>query len=127
MERTYPNPDNTDPSTRDRVNVGEAPVGVGGDDGGDELGETERTHEGERGTLHEEEAVRTGDEDQSLGDHGDLEVDDHVEFTIVVVASSRRSTTLESDTELVVEPSGADDDSDESNPVKRVSAEEQKL
>lgn len=40
-----PDPDDTNPATRDRVDLTETPVGVGSDDGGDELGETESQHE----------------------------------------------------------------------------------
>ena len=65
-KNTYPDPDDTDPTTRDRSDVGEAPVTIGGDDRRDELSDTERTEERIRRTLHEEESVRTGDEDQSL-------------------------------------------------------------
>ena len=92
------------------MNLGEAPVGVRSDDGRDELSKGEGEHEGERGTLHEEESMRTSDEDEGLGDDGNLEVHDHVKLRIVVVIDSGGSTVGESDTELVVEPSGTDDD-----------------
>lgn len=59
--------------------------------------------------------MRTRDEDESLRDDGDLEVDDGVELSIVVVPSSRGSTSREGDTELVVEPGRPDADRDEGN------------
>lgn len=40
-----PNPDNTDPSTGDAFDIGEAPVTESGDDGGDELSQTEGKHQ----------------------------------------------------------------------------------
>lgn len=42
-----PDPNDTDPSTRDVVNVREAPVTETGDDGRDELGQTEGEHQGD--------------------------------------------------------------------------------
>ena len=98
------------------MNLGEAPVGVRSDDRRDELSKGEGEHEGERGTLHEEESMRTSDEDKGLGDDGNLEVHDHVKLRIVVVIDSGGSTVGESDTELVVEPSRADGDRNEGNP-----------
>ena len=112
---TYPDPNNTNPSARDGVNLSEAPVGVSSDDGRNELRNGEGTHESDRRTLHEEETMRTGDEDQSLRDDGDLEVDNHVELPVVVVARSRGSAVVERDTEFVVEPSGLDNDRNEGN------------
>ena len=116
---TYPDPNDTNPTTRNRLNVGEAPVAVRRDDRRDELGNAERTHEGERRTLHEEEAVRTRDEDESLRDDGNLEVDDRVKLGVVVV-DSLVSATGEGDTELVVEPGGPDDDGDKGNPEEEI-------
>lgn len=110
----YPDPDDTDPTTRDGTNLGEAPVTVGSNDRRDKLSDTEGTEESERRTLHEEESVRTGDEDQSLGDDGDLEVDNHVQLLIVVVDGLTRCVS-ESNTELVLEESGVEDDSNEGN------------
>jgi len=80
-----PDPDDTDPATGDGVDLGEAPVTETGNDGGDELGETERTHEGIRRSLSPGRTVRTGDKDKSLRDDGDLEVDDHVSSWVVGV------------------------------------------
>ena len=115
---TYPNPDDTNPTTLDRVNVGEAPVTVRSNDGRDELSKAERAEQGSRGTLHEEEAVRTGDEDEGLRDDSNLEVDNGVELGVVVVASSSRSTVSEGDTELAPEEVGTDANSDEGNTTK---------
>lgn len=86
-ETTYPNPYDTNPTAGDTMNVGEAPVGISSDNGGDQLSNAEGTHEGERRTLHEEESVRTSDEDEGLRDDGNLEVHDHVKLGIVVVGS----------------------------------------
>ena len=63
---TYPDPNDTDPATLNGSDISEAPVTVRGNDGGDELSETEGTEQRDRWTLHEEEAVRTGDEDKGL-------------------------------------------------------------
>lgn len=69
----------------------------------DELCEEEGTEQGSRGTLHEEERVRTRDEDERLRDLGDLEVDDHVDLLVVVVDDV-------GDAKLVREEGGLDDD-----------------
>ena len=74
-----------------------------------------RSHEGERRALHEEEAVRTRDEDEGLRDDGDLEVDDGVELGVVVAGRRGVEAAGEGDTELVVEPSRLDDDRNERN------------
>lgn len=99
------------------MDVSEAPVGVRGDDGGDELSDTEGTEQRERRALHEEETVRTGDEDQGLRDDGDLEVDDHVQLRVVVV--DRAGRVLEADTELVLEERSLDDDNNKDDPRKQ--------
>jgi len=109
-----PDPDDTNPSTGYSVDLGEAPVTEASDDGRDELSNTEGNHQGGRGTLHEEEAVRTGDEDESLGDDGDLEVDNHVELTIVGIDRGS-GKVLEGDTELVLEEVGLKDHNDKDN------------
>lgn len=54
------------------------PVSVRSDDGGDELSDTESAHESVGRALHPRERVRTGNENESLGNDGDLEVNDHV-------------------------------------------------
>ena len=114
---TYPNPDDTNPSTLDSLNLSEAPVTVRGNDRRDELRKAERTEQSNRRTLHEEEAVRTSDEDEGLRDDGDLEVDDGVELGVVVVARSGDSAAREGDAELAVEPVSANADSNESDPI----------
>ena len=114
-ETTYPNPDDTNPATRDCLDLGEAPVAVRSNDRRDELRDAEGTHEGERRALHEEEAVRARDEDEGLRDDGDLKVDDGVELGVVVAGRRGREAAGEGDTELVVEPSRLDDDRDERN------------
>ena len=101
--RTYSDPDNADPCSGDGVDLGEAPVGIGGDDGGDDLGDDEGT-EGSGGTLHEEEAMRTGD--------GNLEIEDHVELVVVDVLAAVCLSVRERDTELVLKEGSLDDDND---------------
>lgn len=70
VQRQEPNkvpyPDDTDPATRDAGNLSEWPVTIGSDDGRDELGNAEGDEERPRWPFHEEEAVRTGDEDECL-------------------------------------------------------------
>lgn len=88
MNTTYPDPDDTDPTARDRPDVGEAPVAVRSDDAGDKLSQTEGEEKSSRGSLHEEEAVRSGHEDQGLGDDSHLQVNNHVKLRIVVVFRS---------------------------------------
>ena len=98
------------------MDVGEAPVGEGSDDGGDKLSKCEGSHESERGALHEEETVRPGNEDEGLRNDRNLEVDNRVQDTVVVVVRLN-SLILEVNTELVVEERGLDADSNKSNPV----------
>ena len=112
-----PNPDDTNPATRDSLDVGEAPVTVGSNDRRDELSDAEGTHESNRGALHEEPTVRTGDEDEGLRDDGNLEVDDGVELVIVVV-EGLVGVVLEGDTELAPEEVCANADGDESDAAK---------
>ncbi len=102
-----PDPDDTNPTTLDRVNVGEAPVTVSGNDGRDELSKAESTHKSERGALHPRETVRTGNEDKSLSKNGDLEVHDHVQTRVVGVVVQRGNA------KLVLEEGGVVDDSEE--------------
>lgn len=67
-----PDPNDTDPSTRNRMNVGETPVSVSRNDRGDKLGEAESGEEGKGRAFHEEEAVGTSSENQSLGNDRNL-------------------------------------------------------
>lgn len=113
---TYPDPDDTNPTTLNGLDVGEAPVTVGSDDRRDELSKAERAEQCDRGALHEEPTVRTGDEDEGLRDDGDLEVYDGVQLVVVVVVGSRRLSVRESDAELAVEPIGPNADSNKGNP-----------
>lgn len=82
---TYPNPHNTDPATRDRMDAGEAPVAITSNDGGNELSHTESAHKSERRAFHEEESVRPSDEDERLRDDGNLKVNDHVKLLVIGV------------------------------------------
>lgn len=82
----------TDSSTRDSPDPGEAPVGVGGDDRRDELSDAEGSQEGGRTALHEEESVRSDYEDQG--------------FMIIfgrvhVVTESKKAANLLRDSELI--------------------------
>lgn len=120
-----PHPDDTDPATRDRVDLGEAPVSEASNDGGDKLGDTEGTHEGEGGAFHEEEAVRTGDEDECLGDDGDLEVDDHMDLGVVGLLGGAEGGS-ERDVELVLEEVGPEDDNNEDDAKKKATFNKRK-
>ena len=56
-----PNPDDSDPSSRDSLDVGEAPISESGDDGRDELSETEGKHQsGRRPEGGERERAKVG-------------------------------------------------------------------
>ena len=105
---TYPNPNDSNPSTRNGANLGEAPVSVRGDDGGDELGDAEGNEQGRRRTFHEEEPMGTSDEDEGLGDDRNLQVDNHMEATIISGFNTRRA--LELDAERILEELGLQDD-----------------
>ena len=100
------------------MDVSEAPVGVDSDDRRNELSQAEGEHEGVRRALHEEEAVRTGDEDERLRDDGDLEVDDRVQLPVVRVdgEGSRKRNA-----ELVLEEGRLLDDDDKRDPESAVS------
>jgi len=108
-----PNPDNTNPATGDTLNIGEVPVTVSSNDGGDELSDAERNHQGNGRALHEEEAVGTGDEDKGLGNDGDLEVQDHVNVVVVDVV------VVTFNTELVLKEGGVPDDHEQGDSGKR--------
>ena len=69
-------------------------------------------HESVGGALHEEEAVRMGDEDKCLRDDGHLEVYDRVKLEVVGV-NRRARRILEGNTELVLEESRLHDDDNE--------------
>lgn len=53
-------------NARNATDIRETPVAVSSNDRGDQLGQAEGEEEGDRGPLHEEERVGTGDEDKSL-------------------------------------------------------------
>ena len=93
------------------MDLGEAPVSVCGDDGGDKLGNAKGKEQGDGGTLHEEESMRASDEDKGLGDNCDLEVYDHVEHAVVGL----RWRALEVDTKFILEEGGLQDDDNENN------------
>ena len=114
---TYPNPDDTNPASADSLNLGEAPVAVRSNDGRDELGNAEGDDQGSGRPLHEEEPMRTGNEDQRLRDDGDLEIDDHVQLPVVRIGAGTEAAVRERDAELVFEEGRFDDDDDEDDPV----------
>lgn len=101
-----PHPNDTDPSTGDVVHVRETPITETGDDGGNELGQTEGKHKSDGRSFHPGEAMRSSDEDQCLRDNGDLEVNDHVQSSVV-------DTLVGIDTELAFEEVGVVDDDEE--------------
>lgn len=80
-----PHPDDSNPATRNGVQLREAPISERSNDGGDNLREDERAHERVRGAFHEAEPVRTRDEDKCLRDNCDLEVHDRVQLRVVVI------------------------------------------
>jgi len=107
-----PDPDDTNPTARNSVNLREAPVGKSSNDRGDELRNAESTQESRRGALHEEESVRTSDEDEGLRDDGNLEVDNRVELIIVRVLLGT-VFAVETHAKLVLEEVSLQDDDDE--------------
>ena len=109
-----PNPNNTDPATRDTLDLCEAPVCVYGNDRRNELRNAERAHESIRRSLHEEESVRTRNEDKGLRDNSDLEVDNRVELRVGNIDLAWR--VVEADTKLVLEERSLNNDDDKNNP-----------
>lgn len=105
-----PNPDDSDPSTRDTSDVGEAPVSVSGNNRGDQLSDTESTHKRIRRSLGPRRSVRSSDEDKRLRDDGDLEVDNHVSSVVVDVGSCNGV-----DTESVLEEVGVSHNGEQGN------------
>lgn len=114
-----PDPNDSDPTTRNRVDVRETPVSERSDDGRYHLRNDECTHERNRGAFHEEESVRTRDEDEGLRDDCHLEVRNHVQLRVVAIhALASRSRKL--DAELVLEECGLDDDDNEDDAKSHV-------
>jgi len=101
---THPNPNYTNPSTRDRLYLRETKVGVSGDNRGYQLRNAEGGTESSRRAFHEEEAMRTGDEDQRLRYNSNLKVYNHVKLR--VIATGRGWTSVEGNFELVIEEVG---------------------
>ena len=58
--------------------------------------------------------MQMGDKDQSLWDDDDLEVDNHVQLFVIVI-DGLTGWVSEPNIELVLEESGVDDNSNESN------------
>ena len=110
-----PHPDNAEPTSGDAVNLGEGPVGVDSDERREELCEAKSTEERVRGHLHEEEAVRTCDEDECLRDDGHLEVDNHVQLWVVgVLGFGKRG--IEVNAKVILEEVGLKNDNDQRDP-----------
>ncbi|SRR6266571_6350492 len=113
---THPDPNDTDPSTRNLLDVGETPIGEAGDDRGHELRQAEGSHQCIRRTFHKEEPVGASNEDERLGDNGNLEIDNRVKLLVVVVdLTSRR---VEVDMELPLEEVRLKDNDDENDPTR---------
>jgi hypothetical protein len=95
----------------------ETKVGKGCYDGRHQLSDTEGTQESVGRTLHEEETVRTCDENQRLRYNGNLEVDDHVQLVIIVQDGFAR-LIRERNPEFVLEEGCVDDGGHQSNAEK---------
>ena len=115
---TYPDPNDTNPTTRDGLDLGEAPVAVSSDDRRDELRNAEREEESVGRAFHEEESVRTSDEDERLGNDSNLEVCNHVQLRVVAV-HARAGGGRQRDAELVLEEGGLNDDNNEDDAASR--------
>ena len=101
------------------MNLGKAPVTESSNDGRHKLSETECNHEGNRRSLDPRRSVRSGDKDQSLGDDGDLEVNDRVHLWVVGKGSAQfvhARGTIDGHTKLVLEERRLDDNDDEHDP-----------
>lgn len=70
--------------------------------------------------------MRTGDENERLGDDGNLEVDNHVELGIVVF-DGQAGCGVQVDAEGVLEEVGVDDDRNKGNTVRNPSAQVNKI
>jgi len=115
-KNTYPNPNNTNPATTNTLDLRKAPITIRSNNRADQLGNAECNHERRTGPFHEEEAVRTSDEDQRLRDDSDLEVDDHVQHRVV----RGGHLGVESHAKLVLEEGGFHDDDDEGDAVSKL-------
>lgn len=113
---THPNPNDADPRAINLLDVREAPVGEAGDERGHELRQDEGTHQRIRRTLHKEEPVRASNEDEGLGDNGNLEVYDRVKLRVVVVKVTR--LRIETDMELPLEEVRLNDNDDENDSTR---------
>ena len=70
----------------------------------------ERDDKSGRRTFHEEETMRTSDEDQSLGDNGDLKIYNHVQLGVIVC---NREISVQADTEFSLEEVGSQNDNNQ--------------
>jgi hypothetical protein len=109
-KNSLPDPDDTDPSARDTSDSREPPVTVSGNDGGNDLGDTEGDHERSGRSLEPREAVRSGNEDKSLRNDGNLEINDHVSSVVVDIVTLGQGL----DTESVLEEVGVAHDGEQS-------------
>jgi hypothetical protein len=102
--KTYPDPDNPNPTTRDWVDFCEAPINIRGDEGRHQLSNAESADERKRWTPHKEEPMRTSHKDQCLRDDSHLKVDDHSQLRVPGTQTGARAICLqEGYTELVLE------------------------
>ena len=109
-KKTYPNPNNSNPSTRNGFDISETPVTKSCNDRRDKLCNAERNDKSRRRTFHEEETMRTGDENQSLRNNGDLKVYNHVQLGVVRVNGE---IGIQADTESSLKKGGTDDDNNQ--------------
>ena len=111
-KQTYPDPNDSNPSTRNSLNLCETPITKARNDRRDELRDTERYDQSRRRTFHEEETMRTSDEDQSLRDDGNLEVYNHVQFGVV---GGDGENSVQLDMESILEEGSLHDNDNQSN------------
>ena len=75
------------------------------------MSDTERDHKSDRGALHEEEAMRTCDEDKRLRNDSNLQVNDGVKLR--VIGARGINFAIERDAKLVIEEAGLHYDGNE--------------
>ena len=117
-EKIYPNPNDTNPTTGDFLDIREAPIGKASNDRGHKLRQTERTHQCVRWTLHKEESMRASYEDQRLRNYGNLKIDDHVQLLVVMVNLTRGG--IQMDVELALEEIRLEDYDNENDPMQTI-------
>ncbi|KAI9252286.1 hypothetical protein BDA99DRAFT_177685 [Phascolomyces articulosus] len=112
-----PDPNNTSPIPTTATHISEAPVGIDGNEGSNQLSNNESGHQVNRWTFHEEPAAGTSDENQTLRHNRNLQVDDRVVNMIIdpiIGTGTRVFSTGQFNTKLIMEESGVEHDSSES-------------